>query len=233
MVFHGGLLGLFALLMPALLFHQESFGPPVRVEQRVEPEQRVLPHWQSRAEMPPVPAMEVVLEPVEEFEAAEEQNLAECDVSFTVLGDLNPANSYPVCAVGQFTRARVAQPVAAAMPMVAMPAPSGPVAMPPAPGGAATVRSGGPSHAARVVGELDPRYPERQRVAGRSATVLLLVRIDESGRPADVQLLNDGVHPDFAKAAVSAARKARYEPALAEGRPVASEIRVRVQFQLQ
>lgn len=232
-VFHAGMMGLFALLMPALIFHTESFGPPVQLVQRIEPEERELPRWKPRAEMPPSPEIELVFEPVEECEAREQEKPADCDATFTVFGDLNPASSYPVLAVGQFTKARAARPVAASTPAVAVPVASGPVAASQAPVIASTARPGGPSRAARVLGELDPRYPDRQREAGRSATVLLLVHINESGQPADVQLLSDDVHPDFAKAAVSAARKARYESALAEGRPVASQIRVRVQFRLQ
>lgn len=230
-VFHGGALGLFAVLMPAIILKQESFGPPVQVVQRVEPEERELPRWRSKVEMPPSPEIELVFEPVEEHEAREQEKPADCDVTFTVHGDLNPASSYPVCAVGQVTRARSVQPVAAAVPVN-----SGPVAAPQPTEMPAVIqapRPGGPSRAARVVGDLDPRYPERQRSAGRSATVLLLVHIDESGKPADVELLSDDVHPDFARAAVSAARKAHYEPALAEGKPIPSQIRVRVQFQLQ
>jgi TonB family protein len=232
-VFHGGMMGLFALLMPALIFHAESFGPPVQLVQRIEPKERELPRWKPMAEMPPSPEIELVFEPVEECEAREQEKPADCDATFTVLGDLNPLSSYPVLGVGHLTRARAVRPVAASTPAVAEPVASGHVAASEAPVVAPTARPGGPYRAARVLGELDPRYPERQRAAGRSATVLLLVYINESGQPANVQLLSDDVHPDFAKAAVSAARKACYEPALAEGKSIPSQIRVRVRFQLQ
>jgi len=217
--------------MPALVYHRESFGSPVQWVRKVELEERVLPRWTSQAEMPPAPEVELVFEPVEEYEASEEQRIAEGDVIFATREDSNPASSYPVCAVGQRTRARVARSGSAAVPEQASVSAASASVGPAAP--EASSKPGGPSRSARVVGDLDPRYPERQRAAGRSATVLLLVHIDENGRPSEVEPLNDDIHPDFIRAAVSAARKARYEPALAEGRPVACAIRVRVQFQLQ
>lgn len=222
--FHGVSLVVFALLMPALIFHHESFGPPVQFVQRVEPEERVLPRWKPHAEMPVAPEVELVFEPVCEHEASEHEKPSESDVTVTVSGDPNPTTGYPVCAVGLRTHPRSYRPVESAAPVTVSPE---------TPAVSVPQQVGGPSRAARVVGDLDPRYPERQRTAGRSATVLLLISLDEGGRPEDVEVLNEDVHSDFIKAAVSAARKAKYEPALVDGRPVGSKIRVRVQFQLQ
>jgi TonB family protein len=62
---------------------------------------------------------------------------------------------------------------------------------------------------------------------------MLLIRLDEKGCPSDVRILSNDVHSDFVDAAIAAAKRAEYQPALVNGRPVPSDIRVRIRFQLQ
>ena len=107
---------------------------------------------------------------------------------------------------------------------------SGPGTGTPSPGRGSGL--GGVSRQARPAARLQPAYPERQRLAGRTATVLLLVQVNMSGQAERVEVLTPDVPEDFVRSATSAARAMRYEPALEDGRPVASAIRVRVEYRL-
>jgi TonB family protein len=89
----------------------------------------------------------------------------------------------------------------------------------------------GPSRAARLVGGMSPRYPERQRLAGREATVVLVVQVDEAGRAVGARVIGEA-NLDFARSAVEAVMAARYEPSMDDGRPVPSEVRVRIEFRI-
>jgi TonB family protein len=91
----------------------------------------------------------------------------------------------------------------------------------------------GASRHARPTEPLTPAYPERQRQAGRDATVLLLVHVDSAGKAGQMEVLSPDEDRDFVNAALAAARKTRYEPALEEGQAVAGVIRIRVEFRLR
>lgn len=230
---HIGLFGVAAALMPVIVFHQESFGPPIQVIRHVEPEERILPRWEPQVEMPPSPTVEVVLEPVQEAKATDEEQPLAGDVLPDSGGEAEPSGAYPVCAVGVRTRPRPVRPAAKPVPAPAVEKPKAPPAVPVVPPPPVVEPEKGPSRTARVLGGLSPRYPSRQQSKGNTATVLLLIRLDEKGRPADVQLLSEDVHPDFVEAAIAAAKRAHYEPALVNGKPAASDIRVRIRFQLR
>jgi TonB family protein len=107
---------------------------------------------------------------------------------------------------------------------------SGPGTGTPSPGRGSGL--GGVSRQARPAARLEPAYPERQRLAGRTATVLLLVHVNASGQADRIEVLTPDVLEDFVRSAASAARAMRYEPALEDGRPVASAIRLRVEYRL-
>jgi len=62
---------------------------------------------------------------------------------------------------------------------------------------------------------------------------LLLVAVNASGQADRIEVLTPDVPEDFVRSATSAARAMRYEPALEDGRPVASAIRVRVEYRLE
>ena len=91
----------------------------------------------------------------------------------------------------------------------------------------------GPTRAVRVVKELAPVYPEAQRQAGRTASVLLEILVDPNGKPVSIEVLTKAVPEDFIRAALSAAKSARYEPALEVGRPVSGYVRRRIEFRLK
>jgi len=107
---------------------------------------------------------------------------------------------------------------------------SGPGTGTPSPGRGSGL--GGVSRQARPAARLQPAYPERQRLAGRTATVLLLVQVNASGQAERVEVLTPDVPEDFVRSASSAARSMRYEPALEDGQPIPSAIRVRIEYRL-
>ncbi len=83
----------------------------------------------------------------------------------------------------------------------------------------------------RVIGRLDVDYPEEERSGGVEGSVIYLVRIDETGRVASLQLLQ-GLGKSFEAVASRALRRARFQPATLRGEPVATEIRYSVTFYL-
>lgn len=78
-----------------------------------------------------------------------------------------------------------------------------------------------------------PRYPLMSRRLGEEGLVTLEVEVLADGRVGKVRVMRD---PGFARlrdAAVDAVRRARFEPARRDGRPVASRIIVPVRFRLR
>jgi TonB family protein len=86
---------------------------------------------------------------------------------------------------------------------------------------------------ARLKGGLELHYPEAMRRKGETATVLLEVSVDESGKPQTVRLLSEDVASGFASAAIKAVERARFNPAQVNGEPAPDTIRLRVEFRLQ
>jgi TonB family protein len=79
---------------------------------------------------------------------------------------------------------------------------------------------------------VDPDYPETAKAEGRTATVLLSISIDESGRVVNVERIGDA-NPEFDAAAIAAARKFEFEPAEVDERPAPVRITYRYQFVLE
>ncbi len=76
-------------------------------------------------------------------------------------------------------------------------------------------------------------YPESARHLGLDGKVKLLLHIDRDGNVYKVEVLA-GLHPILDRAAMAAARAARYEPAKdSRGRPMASTATVTVRFELE
>ena len=77
-----------------------------------------------------------------------------------------------------------------------------------------------------------PKYPESAFQQGLTGVVTLKVEIDAEGRPTDVQVLsatNPGV---FDAVSVTAAKGWTFRPALKDGRPVASAVRIPLTFSM-
>ena len=82
-----------------------------------------------------------------------------------------------------------------------------------------------------VLRQVDPVYPDFARKARIQGPVVLLMTVDEQGRPIQVQVLEG--HAVFHEAAKQAARQWRFEPALMNGLPVTAAFRLTLKFTLR
>ncbi|MGY0558938.1 MULTISPECIES: TonB family protein [unclassified Lysobacter] len=81
------------------------------------------------------------------------------------------------------------------------------------------------------IGEMArPSYPAEAATQGIGGKVNLVINVDAQGLPADIQVESAEPAGVFDQAAVDAARNWRFEPKIENGKPVASRIRVPVEF---
>lgn len=76
-----------------------------------------------------------------------------------------------------------------------------------------------------------PRYPKAAVDANVSGRVVLIIDIDATGRPTAIEVERSTPPGVFEASAVEAAWKWRFEPGTEGGRPVASRVRVPVDFE--
>lgn len=88
------------------------------------------------------------------------------------------------------------------------------------------------SREAQAVDKTPPHYPERAARAGVGGQVLLLVDVDAQGKASRVRVQRSAPAGVFDQAALAAARQWTFKPALKDGRPVASTVRVPVTFEV-
>lgn len=89
----------------------------------------------------------------------------------------------------------------------------------------------GPTQAPRLAaGNPTPRYPASALRAGVGGTVMVRAQLDASGQPVDVDLVRRSGNRDLDRAALQAVRKWRFEPAMRNGKAVASTVQVPVDF---
>jgi TonB family protein len=96
----------------------------------------------------------------------------------------------------------------------------------PAPAAAAEVRPAVKTFSVR------PDYPETARLAGLSGTVIVEAEIDPEGAVASTRVLRS-VSPELDQAAREAVGRWRFEPATANGEPVAEVYRAAIHFELE
>ncbi len=97
--------------------------------------------------------------------------------------------------------------------------------------GGGVFRVGGGVSAPRVLYQPDPEYSEEARKAKYQGTCVLWLIVDQSGRPRDVKIARSlGMGLD--EKAIEAVRQWKFEPAMKDGRPVAVQINVEVNFRL-
>jgi len=77
-----------------------------------------------------------------------------------------------------------------------------------------------------------PVFPAEARKARLSGTVLLLVQIDERGRPLSITLRQTSGHAILDTAALRAVRAWRFEPAQRDGKPVDARLEIPIRFAL-
>ena len=83
----------------------------------------------------------------------------------------------------------------------------------------------------RVLRQVSPQYPAMARLARVQGPVVLLMTIDAQGVPTDVKVLSSP-HPALEAESIRTARQWRFEPAMAEGRPVSAQFRLTLTFRL-
>ena len=75
-----------------------------------------------------------------------------------------------------------------------------------------------------------PIFPDAARKAGLAGTVLLLVEIDENGRPLTVAVRRSSGHEVLDQAALHAVRNWRFEPARTRGKTIGTRLEIPIRF---
>jgi protein TonB len=78
-----------------------------------------------------------------------------------------------------------------------------------------------------------PEYPAAALRAREEGTVLVRVEVDASGNPTNVGIAKRSGSRDLDRAAMAAVRKWKFEPAMKDGKAVASTVQVPVDFTLE
>jgi TonB family protein len=92
------------------------------------------------------------------------------------------------------------------------------------------VQPGPGVQAPTVVKRPQPRYPDAARRLGRTAVVILRLLIDEQGNVAEIQQNGPKAGMGFDRAAVAAAEKTTWQPAMVGDVPVKMWIDLRIEF---
>lgn len=85
---------------------------------------------------------------------------------------------------------------------------------------------------ARPLQQPAPEYPVAAMRAGDEGTVLVRAQVDANGKPGNVELVQRSRSRDLDRAALAAVRKWTFEPAVRDGKAVASTVQVPVDFRL-
>jgi len=91
----------------------------------------------------------------------------------------------------------------------------------------------GPDREATPLTRVEPEYPLEAYRRREEGTVLVGAGIDASGRPVDVQVVRRSGSRELDDAAVAAVRQWTFEPAVRDGKAVASEVQVPVTFRFE
>ena len=82
------------------------------------------------------------------------------------------------------------------------------------------------------VHQTPPRYPTEEQARGITGTVVLVVAVDETGNFSDVWVERSSGNRNLDSAAVQASHNWTFTPEIQGGKPVASKVRVPVEFSL-
>jgi protein TonB len=97
--------------------------------------------------------------------------------------------------------------------------------------GGGVFRVGGGVSAPKALDTPDPEYSEEARKAKYQGTVILWLIVDQGGHPQNVKVARSlGMGLD--QKAIDAVRRWKFEPAMKDGKPVAVQINVEVNFRL-
>jgi protein TonB len=135
----------------------------------------------------------------------------------------------PVPAVQIASQANVISVQQAVVPVANVPAPAAAVVAPPAPVSSApkTITSG-----VEYIQAPQPVYPAMSRKMGEQGKVILLVLINENGKPGQVKIQTSSGSARLDEAGRQAALRAVYKPYLEDGHAVAVYVIVPLNFQL-
>ena len=81
-----------------------------------------------------------------------------------------------------------------------------------------------------LINKVPPKYPKKARKNHIEGTVVLHAEISKEGEIADLSAISGD--PMLTQAALDAVRQWKYRPYLIDGKPVAVETEIRVNFQL-
>jgi protein TonB len=84
----------------------------------------------------------------------------------------------------------------------------------------------------RLLQRIEPKYPDSLRAAKKNGLVVLQVTVDQQGSVLNPVVVRHS-EPEFEAAALEAVRQWRYEPATAEGKPVAVYVTITISFKTQ
>jgi protein TonB len=76
----------------------------------------------------------------------------------------------------------------------------------------------------------EPKYPASMLRAGVGGTVVVLAEVDAQGHPIDVRVVERSGERDLDRAALTAVRQWRFEPAMRNGKAIATSVKVPVDF---
>lgn len=85
---------------------------------------------------------------------------------------------------------------------------------------------------ARPVAQPEIPYPPAAARSREEGSLVLLVQVDADGRPGEVTVETRSGSRDLDRAAQQAVRDWKFEPAIRDGKPVASAVRVPIDFTL-
>lgn len=93
------------------------------------------------------------------------------------------------------------------------------------------IRVGGNVQASRLITQVRPVYPEDLQQTGVEGTVMMRAVISKAGTVLNPVVVNTGVNPGLAKAALEAVRQWTYQPTLLNGQPVEVLTTIDIHFQ--
>ena len=81
-----------------------------------------------------------------------------------------------------------------------------------------------------MAGHAEPKYPASMLRAGVGGTVVVLAEVDAQGNPVNVSVVERSGERDLDRAALSAVKQWRFEPAMRNGKAIATSVKVPVDF---
>jgi TonB family protein len=85
--------------------------------------------------------------------------------------------------------------------------------------------------APRVIYQVEPEYTPEARQAKTNGAVLVSLKVDEQGKPQDVQVVR-GIGKGLDQQAVAAVRQYRFKPAMKDDKPVEEALKIEINFQI-